>query len=315
VDLEHVFTVPMSVGDAWTAFNDLELIAPCFPGAVITSVDGDDFTGTAKIKLGPIALMYTGKGIWRERDEAARRVVIEANGKDKRGNGTAGATITARLEEDGPGTRVVVHTDLKITGRPAQFGRGVIQDVGTKILDQFADCLSTRLGGEAAGAPAAATPAGLAVVEEDITGEAETATTAETTLSDAATPAAGPSSDGEVAPQGPARVVPRAAGTPTAGGPAAGPPTAGGPTAGPSDAGGAAAWPADASVAPSPPAGQRGAAVPVSPPAASRTAPTGTVPELDLGNVMVPVLLRRFGPVVAACAVTAVVTWVIARRR
>ena len=159
MDLEHVFTVPMSVGDAWTAFNDLELIAPCFPGAVITSVDGDDFTGTAKIKLGPIALMYTGKGIWRERDEAARRVVIEANGKDKRGNGTAGATITARLEEDGPGTRVVVHTDLKITGRPAQFGRGVIQDVGTKILDQFADCLSTRLGGEAVGAPAAAAPA------------------------------------------------------------------------------------------------------------------------------------------------------------
>ena len=152
MDLEHDFTVPMPVEEAWTAFNDLELIAPCFPGAVITSVDGDDFTGTAKIKLGPIALMYAGKGTWLERDEAARRVVIEANGKDKRGNGTAGAVITAHLREDGEGTRVVVHTDLKITGRPAQFGRSVIQDVGSKILDQFASCLSTRLGGGELGA-------------------------------------------------------------------------------------------------------------------------------------------------------------------
>jgi uncharacterized protein len=281
VDLEHVFTVPMSVGDAWTAFNDLELIAPCFPGAVITSVDGDDFTGTAKIKLGPIALMYTGKGIWRERDEAARRVVIEANGKDKRGNGTAGATITARLEEDGPGTRVVVNTDLKITGRPAQFGRGVIQDVGTKILDQFADCLSTRLGGEALGAPA------------------------ETVVPEASTPAAGPSGNGEVAPQGPAQAVP----------PAPDAPAAGGAAAGPSTAGGAAAGAPGTTAAASSPAGQRSAAVPVSPPAAARAAPAEPAAELDLGNVMVPVLLRRFGPVVAACVVTAVVTWVVARRR
>jgi carbon monoxide dehydrogenase subunit G len=296
VDLEHVFTVPMSVGDAWTAFNDLELIAPCFPGAVITSVDGDDFTGTAKIKLGPIALMYTGKGIWRERDEAARRVVIEANGKDKRGNGTAGATITARLEEDGPGTRVVVHTDLKITGRPAQFGRGVIQDVGTKILDQFADCLSTRLGGGALGAAA------------------------ETIVPEASTPAAGPSGNGEVAPQGPAQAVPSVPDAPVTGGPAAGPSATGSPAAGPAaaagpSAGGAAAGAPGATAAASSPAGQRSAAVPVSPPAATSAAPAAKVPELDLGNVMVPVLLRRFGPVVAACVVTAVVTWVVARRR
>jgi uncharacterized protein len=309
VDLEHVFTVPMSVGDAWTAFNDLELIAPCFPGAVITSVDGDDFTGTAKIKLGPIALMYTGKGIWRERDEAARRVVIEANGKDKRGNGTAGATITARLEEDGPGTRVVVNTDLKITGRPAQFGRGVIQDVGTKILDQFADCLSTRLGGEALGAPA------------------------ETVVPEASTPAAGPSGNREAAAQGQPQAVHSVPDAPATGGPAAGPsatsgpaagpsptggpaagPSAGGPAAGPSAAGAAAGAPG-ATAGVSSPTGQRSAAVPVSPPAATSAAPPANVPELDLGNVMVPVLLRRFGPVVAACVVTAVVTWVVARRR
>lgn len=274
MDLEHVFTVPMPVAEAWTAFNDLELIAPCFPGAVITSVDGDDFTGTAKIKLGPIALLYTGKGTWLERDEGARRVVIEANGKDKRGNGTAGATITAHLREDGPGTRVVVNTDLKITGRPAQFGRGVIQDVGTKILDQFADCLSTRLGGEALGAPAAAV--------------AEAAATA--TVPESHLPAAGPEGDGQGAP---ATEAPAAA------------PAEGLAGAGPADAAGPAAGVA----------APRSPAVPVSPPAPTRAAPVAPAPELDLGNVMGPVLLRRLGPVVAACAVTAVVTWWIARRR
>ena len=138
MDLKHTFTVPIGIEEAWTAFNDLEGIAPCFPGAVITSVDGDDFTGTAKVKLGPIALMYTGKWQWVSRDNTAYHAVIEAMGKDKRGNGTASATISAHLESQGPSlTTVVVDTDLRITGRPAQFGRGVIQDVGGKILE---DC-------------------------------------------------------------------------------------------------------------------------------------------------------------------------------
>ena len=279
MDLEHDFTVPMPVDEAWAAFNDLELIAPCFPGAVITSVDGDDFTGTAKIKLGPIALMYAGKGTWLERDEAARRVVIEATGKDKRGNGTAGALITAHLREDGEGTRVVVHTDLKITGRPAQFGRSVIQDVGSKILDQFASCLSTRLGGGelgAAGAPAAAAAAVAADGEAGGPGGSATG------------PVAG------VAP-GPTLVE--------ADGPAAGPPAE--PAAAPREG----AMPAAAAE------GAR-AAVPVSPAAPTRRPPAEpAAAELDLGHVMGPVLLRRFGPLVAACAVTAVITWVIARRR
>jgi carbon monoxide dehydrogenase subunit G len=283
VDLEHVFTVPMPVAEAWTAFNDLELIAPCFPGAVITSVDGDDFTGTAKIKLGPIALLYTGKGTWLERDEATRRVVIEANGKDKRGNGTAGATITAHLQEDGPGTRVVVNTDLRITGRPAQFGRGVIQDVGGKILDQFADCLSTRLGGEALGAPAVAAEPGGSPVTAEPGGSP-------VTVPESQPPAAGPEGDGELATGGDAAA---------AAGPSAAAPGATGPVAAPA-----------ASAAP------RSAAVPVSPPVPTPTrAAPPPPPELDLGNVMGPVLLRRLGPVVAACAVTAVVTWLVARRR
>jgi carbon monoxide dehydrogenase subunit G len=152
VDLQHTFRVPLAIDAAWEAFTDIERIAPCLPGAVITGVDGDDFTGTAKVRLGPISLEYAGKGTWVSRD--SYRAVLEAQGKDRRGNGTAGATISARLEPDGDGTRVVVDTELKITGRPAQFGRGVIQDVGTKLLDQFAACLATRLvQPEEAGAP------------------------------------------------------------------------------------------------------------------------------------------------------------------
>jgi carbon monoxide dehydrogenase subunit G len=146
VELHHQFAVPMSVDDAWTAFNDLQRIAPCFPGAAITSVDGDDFSGVAKVKLGPISLQYTGTGTFTERDAAARRAVIEASGKDKRGNGTAAAVITASLHAEGDAsTRVEVDTDLKITGRPAQFGRGMIEDVGGTILGQFAECLAHTL--------------------------------------------------------------------------------------------------------------------------------------------------------------------------
>jgi carbon monoxide dehydrogenase subunit G len=158
VDLQHTFSVPIGVEEAWEAFTDIERIAPCLPGAAITSVDGDEFTGTAKVKLGPISLQYAGKGTWVSRDQSTYSAVIEAQGKDKRGNGTAGATISAHLEPEGDATRVVVDTELKITGRPAQFGRGVIQDVGGKLLDQFAACLATRLAEPAAEPAAAAAP-------------------------------------------------------------------------------------------------------------------------------------------------------------
>jgi len=146
VDLKHQFTVPASIEETWTAFNDLERVAPCFPGASLTSVEGDDFKGACKVKLGPISLQYTGAGTFLVRDEEARRAVIEAKGKDKRGNGTAAATVTAQLSEADDGTLVEVTTDLAITGKPAQFGRGVIQDVSDKLLGQFVDCLQTRLG-------------------------------------------------------------------------------------------------------------------------------------------------------------------------
>ena len=146
MELVHRFSVPASIEVTWAAFNDLEGVAPCFPGATLTQVEGDDFTGSVKVKLGPIAMMYNGTGRFVERDEANHRAVIEAKGKDKRGNGTAGATVVAQLTPDGTGTAVEVSTDLSITGKPAQFGRGVIQDVSDKLLGIFVDCIATKLG-------------------------------------------------------------------------------------------------------------------------------------------------------------------------
>lgn len=143
--LEHTFTVPVPVERAWEVLLDLPRIAPCMPGATLTGVEGDEFTGTVKVKLGPIGLTYSGKGRFVERDEAARRVVVEATGRDTRSAGTAGATITATLAGQGEETLVDVVTDLTVTGKPAQFGRGMISDVSAKLLGQFADCLAGKL--------------------------------------------------------------------------------------------------------------------------------------------------------------------------
>jgi carbon monoxide dehydrogenase subunit G len=147
VDLNHSFTVPASLADTWNTFEDIESVAGCFPGAVVTEVSGDDFKGTCKVKLGPIAMVYSGSGTFVEKDESARRFVIDAKGKDKRGNGTAGAVVTATFAEEAPAvTRVDVQTDLAITGKPAQFGRGVIEDVSNKLLQQFVTCLQDKVG-------------------------------------------------------------------------------------------------------------------------------------------------------------------------
>jgi carbon monoxide dehydrogenase subunit G len=182
VQLENSFTVPVPIDEAWRVLLDIERIAPCMPGAAIDSVDGDDFTGRVKVKLGPINLTYQGKASFIEKDEAAHRAVIDARGKDQRGNGTAAATVTANLQSEGATTRVNVLTDLNITGRPAQFGRGVMTDVGNKLLGQFADKLAAQLGegdaqgdadrAEGAAQKAAATAAGAV---EEIAASAEQA--------------------------------------------------------------------------------------------------------------------------------------------
>ncbi|MGD9959181.1 SRPBCC family protein [Nocardioides sp.] len=146
MELTHEFTVPASLDETWAAFNDIESVGGCFPGAVVTLVEGDTFQGTCKVKLGPIALVYSGTGTFIEKDESSHTMKIQAKGKDKRGNGTAGADVVATMVDSGDGTTVKVVTDLAITGKPAQFGRGVMQDVSDKLLGQFVECLKTRVG-------------------------------------------------------------------------------------------------------------------------------------------------------------------------
>ncbi|MBN9744236.1 carbon monoxide dehydrogenase [Amycolatopsis sp. A1MSW2902] len=153
--LDHEFTVPAPIGEVWQAVIDPERVAPCMPGASLTKVEGDTFAGTVKVKLGPISLLYKGTGEFLEKDEAARKVVIKASGKDSRGGGTAAATVTLTLTERDGGTHGAVATDLAITGRPAQFGRGLISEVGGKILDTFAGNLAASLETPAEAAPAA----------------------------------------------------------------------------------------------------------------------------------------------------------------
>ncbi|HEX6756089.1 MAG TPA: SRPBCC family protein, partial [Mycobacteriales bacterium] len=152
MQLDHEFTVPVPAAQAWPVLLDIERIAPCMPGATISEIDGDDFEGTVKVKVGPITVTYGGTASFLEKDESERRAVIEARGRETRGTGTATARVTAQLHDEGDSTRVVVSTDLSITGKPAQFGRGVMSDVGAKLLGRFADCLSGQL---AAGPPTA----------------------------------------------------------------------------------------------------------------------------------------------------------------
>ena len=181
MQFENSFTVPVPIDEAWRVLLDIERIAPCMPGAALDSVEGDDFTGRVKVKLGPINLTYQGKASFIEKDEAAHKAVIDARGKDQRGNGTAAAVVTAKLAAEGAITRVDVLTDLNITGRPAQFGRGVMTDVGNKLLGQFADKLAAQLGegdaqGDADRASAAASAAATATgAVEEVAASAEQA--------------------------------------------------------------------------------------------------------------------------------------------
>ena len=202
MDLTHHFSVPARIDEAWNAFNNLEELAPCFPGATITSVEGDEFTGSVKIKLGPVALLYNGSGRYVERNDADRRVVIEARGKDRRGNGTATAIVTASFAESGEETDVEVLTDLAITGKPAQFGRGVISDVSDKLLDQFLACVSGRftedLRATEEGSPSAAVAADAATRFDEA--DTEQTIEIETVPGAAVSEEVGSSSDFDVAP-------------------------------------------------------------------------------------------------------------------
>ncbi|MBP2414793.1 carbon monoxide dehydrogenase subunit G [Arthrobacter stackebrandtii] len=244
MELKHHFTVPTPLEDTWHSFNQLEEIAPCFPGATLTGVEGDTFTGTVKVKLGPIAMMYAGTGQFLSRDEASHTVVIEAQGKDKRGNGTAGATVTAVLSAAGSGTQVDVSTDMNVTGKPAQFGRGVIQDISDKLLEQFVQCVIKKAEEPEAAveAPAGSVPPPVAAAPAPVT---------------AATP-----------------------GTPA------------------------------------PPAPPQGSSEPrhAAPPP-PHPGPPAAAAELDLGSAILPVLAKRFAPLLAAAAVLVLVVACCRRRR
>ncbi|MGQ4386831.1 SRPBCC family protein [Streptomyces sp. SAS_270] len=145
MELHHEFTVPVPVEDAWPVLLDIERVAPCMPGATVEEYDGKTVSGAVKVKVGPISVTYRGTAVFEEQDEAEHRLVLIAAGKETRGQGTARATITGTLTARDGGTAVSVHTDLLVTGRPAQFGRGVMAEVGDKLIGRFADCLAEQL--------------------------------------------------------------------------------------------------------------------------------------------------------------------------
>jgi hypothetical protein len=141
VELTNEFKVAVPVDQAWAVLTDVERIAPCMPGADLQEIEGDEYRGVVKVKVGPISAQYKGKATFTEKDETAHRAVLRAEGRDTRGQGNANATITALLQPEGDSTTVTITTDLHLTGKVAQFGRGVLADVSTKLLKQFVDCL------------------------------------------------------------------------------------------------------------------------------------------------------------------------------
>ncbi|NKY58903.1 SRPBCC family protein [Nocardia flavorosea] len=150
--LENTFRIPVPADEAWPVLLDLERLAPCVPGATLTSRDGDDFHGKIKVKLGPVGLTYNGVIKILSQDADAGIAVLEGGGRETRGNGTAKAVITCRLVESGGVTDVFVDTDLAITGKPAQFGRGALADVAGTLIGTFADNLAAEITSSAGGA-------------------------------------------------------------------------------------------------------------------------------------------------------------------
>ncbi len=151
MELNDSFEVAHPIGAVWGVLTDVERIAPCLPGAQLTGSDGDVHEGLVRVKVGPITSQYKGKASFTERDDAAHRLLMSASGRDTRGAGNASAEITVALEAvTETSTRVSVHTDLTITGKVAQFGRGVLADVSRKLMGQFADNLAALVAADVA---------------------------------------------------------------------------------------------------------------------------------------------------------------------
>jgi carbon monoxide dehydrogenase subunit G len=160
MEITDSFRVSTPIDATWKVLLDIERIAPCLPGAELQEIEGDEFRGVVKVKVGPITAQYKGAARFAEVDEANRRVVLDASGRDTRGQGNAKATISVDMADDGGGTKVDIRTDLQITGKVAQFGRGVLADVSTKLLGQFVENLERDVLAQAAvPASPASTPA------------------------------------------------------------------------------------------------------------------------------------------------------------
>jgi uncharacterized protein (TIGR03382 family) len=155
--IANQFTVSAPVQQAWDVLSDLEQVIPLMPGAQLTGHEGDDYLGKVKVKVGPVTSEFSGKVHFVELDRDAHRAVIDAKGKESRGTGNAAATVTAQLHEDGERTSVTVDTDLKIVGKLAQFGSGMLQQVSEKLLGQFVESLEAELAAKNAPAPASPT--------------------------------------------------------------------------------------------------------------------------------------------------------------
>ena len=160
IELDNSFTVPVPPEQAWEVLLDVERIAPCMPGASVTSVEGDEIEGQVKVKLGPLSLTYKGTAKFIDKDQAAHSISIEATGKETRGSGTASATVQAKLTPgDSAGqTLVSIHTSLNVTGKPAQFGRSLLPEVSGKLIQQFATNLEAMINADSAAAEGTATP-------------------------------------------------------------------------------------------------------------------------------------------------------------
>jgi uncharacterized protein len=186
MELVNEFTVNASIEETWRTLTNLELIAPCMPGAQLTEIEGDIYRGHVKIKVGPITAQFKGQAIFLEQDAENYRAVLKGDGRDTGGKGNASAIITAQLESVSPTvTKTVVTTDLTITGKVAQFGRGALADVSDKLLKQFVHNLETQVLSQDAGAPAAA-----AAVVADVPAAAEPVVAAPAAAAAAESPAA-----------------------------------------------------------------------------------------------------------------------------
>ncbi|MFF0120057.1 SRPBCC family protein [Micromonospora arida] len=155
--ITNEFAVAVPIDEAWAVLTDLEGIAPCLPGAQLTGVDGDVYRGRVKVKVGPVISEFAGTARFVEKDDAAYRGVIDAKGRDARSTGNASALVTAHLRPDGDRTLVSVDTDLKISGKLAQFGSGMIKEVSGKLVAQFVANLEAKLAADHS-APAVPAP-------------------------------------------------------------------------------------------------------------------------------------------------------------